>query len=118
MPELLTLVTQQESLQKAPSWLRERQQAGQHAWQASSWPTRKTEDWKYTSLWQFGQEQFVHQVSQPDSGLNVPALGGTMLVFVDGFFREDLSNLSNLKDWNWCASVTPATNRPTSFVPG
>lgn len=97
MPELLTLVNNQhESMQEAPAWLRERQEAGQHAWQASSWPTRKTEDWKYTSLHALDREFTVatrSEANREQLGLNVPALGGTMLVFVDGFFREDLSNL-------------------------
>jgi len=93
MPELLTPLKEQGS----PGWLRERQQAGQKAWQASPWPTRKTEAWKYTSLHALDQDFSAATQSQANREqlkLDVPQLGGNMLVFVDGFFRDDLSNWS------------------------
>lgn len=47
-----------------PRWKMLRQQAEEQFAQ-NGLPGRKEEDWKYTSLWQLGQEQFKHRVSQP-----------------------------------------------------
>jgi len=93
MPELLTPQASNDS----PDWLRDRQQAGQNAWQTAAWPTRKTEAWKYTSLHALDREFSAAtrtEANREQLGLNMPALGGNMLVFVDGFFRADLSNIS------------------------
>lgn len=55
-------------------------------------PTKKQEDWKYTSLWELGQQSFVHQVSQAGQVNIHPfklANDAHRLVIVDG--RVDLT---------------------------
>jgi Fe-S cluster assembly protein SufD len=77
-----------------PDWLQERQAAGRAAWAASELPTRKTEDWKYTSLHKLNRDFDVAEPSaatKQELGFDYPSLGDTRLVFVDGFLREDLS---------------------------
>jgi Fe-S cluster assembly protein SufD len=78
----------------APDWLRDRQAAGRSAWAASELPTRKTEDWKYTSLHKLNRDFEVAEPSaatKSELGFDYPNLGSTRLVFVDGFLREDMS---------------------------
>lgn len=96
MPELFIPAAQQNP----PAWLRDHQRAGQTAWQAASWPTRKTENWKYTSLHALNRDFSAATASQANReqlGLDMPALGGSMLVFVDGFYRDDLSTLVDVE---------------------
>ena len=81
----------------APQWLSERQNAGRRAWAASAMPTRKTEAWKYTSLHRLDADFAVAQpsvASQAELAFEHPALGGSKLVFVDGYLRADLSCLA------------------------
>ena len=85
-----------QTVQAAPAWLQDRQAAGRELWSASPAPTRKTEAWKYTSLHPLDRE-FVAAEPNPvnPAALNIalPTLGGSRLVFVDGYWCEDLSLL-------------------------
>ena len=80
----------------APDWLQARRLAGRAAWKNSHLPTRKTEDWKYTSLFALKQS-FTAATESSESaqeiGLDLPQLSGSRLVFVNGFWREDLSEI-------------------------
>ena len=80
----------------APDWLQARRLAGRAAWKNSHLPTRKTEDWKYTSLFALKQP-FTAATESSESaqeiGLDLPQLSGSRLVFVNGFWREDLSEI-------------------------
>lgn len=78
----------------APVWLQGWLQSGRARWEASSLPTRKTENWKYTSL------QALQQVFAPadsgdmvldKAGVELPEFGGIRLVFVNGHYRAELS---------------------------
>jgi Fe-S cluster assembly protein SufD len=80
-----------------PQWLQDRQASGRAAWKASELPTRKTEAWKYTSLHTLNREFEVAEPSaatKEELGFDYPDLGGAKLVFVDGFLREDLSQMA------------------------
>ena len=70
--------------QGGPEWLEARRRAGRALWSASQKPTRKTEDWKYTSLHKL--ERGFSPAPQPiaDHGLELPDFGGSRLVLVDG----------------------------------
>lgn len=96
MPDLMHHILDAASV-AAPQWLSERQNAGRRAWAASAMPTRKTEAWKYTSLHRLDADFAVAQpsvASQAELGFEHPALGGSKLVFVDGYLRADLSCLA------------------------
>ena len=81
---------------EVPDWLQARRLAGRAAWDNGSLPTRKTEDWKYTSLFALEQD-FVaapeSTASAADLDLDLPELAGSRLVFVNGYWREDLSTV-------------------------
>ena len=79
-----------------PEWLAEHQASGREAWAASELPSRKTEDWKYTSLHALNLEfEAAHPsaASKEELGFDYPYLGGAKLIFVDGYLREDLSRM-------------------------
>lgn len=64
-------------------------------------PGKKQEDWKYTSLWQLGQEQFVYQLSEHSLDADtIDRLAlvshAYRLVIVDGVFQPELSRLEGL----------------------
>ncbi len=73
------------------------------AWQASVWPTRKTEAWKYTPLKALGETHFCalkqSAVLTPSAAAKaaIADLNAITLVFVDGHLDvEASSNLQNL----------------------
>lgn len=64
-------------------------------------PGKKQEDWKYTSLWQLGQEQFVYQAAETTldaETIDRMALVSEAyrLVIIDGVFQPELSRLTDL----------------------
>ena len=72
---------------EVPDWLQARRLAGRAAWDNGSLPTRKTEDWKYTSLFALEQDFIAAPESTTDAaelGLDLPELSGSRLVFVNG----------------------------------
>ncbi|MBA6413380.1 Fe-S cluster assembly protein SufD [Parahaliea sp. F7430] len=79
----------------APTWLADIHARGKAVWQNTPMPTRKTEAWKYTNLLPLQQRfQAPDKSNTPEvSGINYPQLGGSTLVFVDGFYREELSKI-------------------------
>jgi len=94
MPDLMHHILDAASV-AAPQWLSERQAAGRKAWAASALPTRKTEAWKYTSLQPLTGDFAVAEpsvASKAELGFEHPDLGGSKLVFVDGYLRADLSD--------------------------
>jgi len=81
-----------DSVDSAQSpWLQERQAAGRAAWAEARTPTRKTEAWKYTSVHALDQD-FATAPSAAAIEPDLPALGSTRLVFVDGTYRAELSS--------------------------
>jgi Fe-S cluster assembly protein SufD len=72
--------------QQSPAWLTSLRQSGAAAWQAASWPTRKTEHWKYTPLAPLQKKRFELVPSAASSAVFddwIP-LEATRLVFVNG----------------------------------
>jgi len=77
------------SAQHGPDWLQGLRNEGAKQWQKVTWPTRKNELWKYTSL-QSLQKQTFTQWAQQDSDwqdqVKLVNLDATRLVFVNGVF--------------------------------
>lgn len=82
------------------TWRRLRKQ-GQQQFALKGLPSKKDEDWKYTSLWQLTQQSFNHDVTQPgqvvvsDWQLLTDAY---QLVIVDGHVDFTASSLSGLPE--------------------
>jgi Fe-S cluster assembly protein SufD len=79
----------------APPWLQDYLRGGRLRWEGAALPTRKTEQWKYTSL------QALQQTYAPasegatvlaDAGVELPGFGGFRLVFVNGHYAPEYSD--------------------------
>ncbi|HYG87703.1 MAG TPA: Fe-S cluster assembly protein SufD [Azospirillum sp.] len=83
----------------ALSWVRDLREQGRNRFAELGFPTTKVEAWKYTSLKLL--ERVAFQPAKPAAaGVHfdlLPHVGkGPRLVFVDGFFRADLSSTGGL----------------------
>lgn len=99
-------------------WKTLREQA-QHQFARMGLPGRKEEDWKYTSLWQFGQEQFVHQVSQPGyADIHELKLveDAYRLVIVDGRVDLTASSIDRLPEGLTVTPLSQSIDRASEFL--
>ena len=98
-----------ESLLDAPlpqgaAWLDAIRRENLDALVATGLPDTRNEAWKYTALRALGQRRFVQGDAQAATrdidakALSLPGVAGPHLVFVNGVFREDLSQLDALPD--------------------
>lgn len=86
--------------QTANPLLKTERLAAQLALAERGWPTRRDEDWQYTPLNSFLQNQFgckmgYSQLSMADILSRVPSEDVIRLVFVDGHFDDNLSDSLN-----------------------
>lgn len=78
------------------------QQQGLQQFETMPFPSRKTEDWKYTSLFALTKDDYNRAVQDVpadiDSALyDVKDLDAYRLVFVNGVFNSDLSDINSLE---------------------
>lgn len=83
--------------QDAPVWLSELQQLGLDEFKQKPWPTRKTEAWKYTSLYglttaDYNQPVTNFTVENAAELASIDGLETQKLVFVNGQFNAELSD--------------------------
>ena len=79
----------------APPWLKDYMQAGRARWDASPMPTRKTEQWKYTSLQSLQAAYAVPSngaMELADAGIELPRFDGYRMVFINGHFCPEHSD--------------------------
>ena len=97
------LLTPQLNIRSSvPEWLQARRLTGRAGWNNGSLPTRKHEDWKYTSLMPLQQDFSpapVHEACGSDLALELPEPNGNRLVFVNGYWQEELSMLEADSAW-------------------
>lgn len=88
-----------QTLADAPAWLASRRQQALERFAAEGWPTTKLEDWHHTSLAFLEQATYTRPVSA-DVAAQVKAVkqneAGHWLVFVDGRYSAQLSNVGNM----------------------
>ena len=85
--------------QQSPDWLAGLRQQAAEDWLQASWPTRKTEHWKYTPLLPLQKDGFKHwakATSDWQRAVEFIDLDATRLVFVNGVF--DAANSSALPE--------------------
>ena len=82
---------------KEPEWLLAlRREAFAHH-QELGWPTRKHEDWRFTSVKSIAGMKALPAMAPPAANLPLPDfVSGCRLVFVNGFLNEELSALDQL----------------------
>jgi Fe-S cluster assembly protein SufD len=79
----------------APPWLQDYLQAGRARWEASPMPTRKTEQWKYTSLRSLQPDYAPASdggIVLADAGIDLPRFDGFRMVFINGHFCPEHSD--------------------------
>ena len=84
------------------SWLQTLRQTALQQFERHGLPSRKQEDWKYTSLWELGQQTFSHspaEVVLTNQQCEQVALleSAYRIVIVDGIYVAALSQLDNLE---------------------
>jgi len=92
-------------------WLNDLRKQATEQFNAQGLPSKKVEDWKYTSLWNFGRQSFSHDAAANSVSLEQveqAALlnGGYRVVIVDGQFSSELSQLDNLETGLTVSSLT------------
>ncbi|MDO8827438.1 Fe-S cluster assembly protein SufD [Methylophaga sp.] len=99
-------------------WHTLRQQA-KAQFERNGLPGRKEEDWKYTSLWSLGQEQFKHQVSQPGiADIHELKLveDAYRLVIIDGRVDLTASSLDKLPEGLTVSPLSQSIERASEFL--
>lgn len=79
----------------APAWLQDYLQDGRERWKASAMPTRKTEQWKYTSLRSLRSDYAAASdgaVVLAEAGVELPRFDGFRMVFVNGHYCPEHSD--------------------------
>lgn len=83
-------------------WLDEARRGNRDAFAGAGLPDTRVEAWKYTALRALAQRSFVHGDAQAatravdPAAFALPGIDGPRLVFVNGVFRADLSQLADL----------------------
>lgn len=82
--------------QQSPEWLNSLREQGASTWAKASWPTRKTENWKYLSLAPLQQYQQLGWGAAAESHaldeVEQLQLDATRLVFINGRFSSEHSS--------------------------
>lgn len=102
-------------------WLQTLRQQARGQFERHGLPAKKVEDWKYTSLWQLGQENFTHEASP--SSLDAKRCAEVALleqayrlVIVDGQFSAELSQLENLESGLTLAPLTASLDQAENLL--
>ena len=85
------------------SWIQEIRQQALAQFNQSGLPSKKVEDWKYTSLWELTQLQFSHlvepvEISEQQCEQLALLEDAYRVVIVDGVFSAGLSKLTPLQE--------------------
>ena len=84
------------------SWLKTMRDKARTQFNEYGLPSKKVENWKYTSLWELTQQSFNHQalavtVSQKECQGIALLEDAYRVVIIDGVFDAELSQLDNLQ---------------------
>lgn len=85
-------------------WLDEARRENRDAFAGAGLPDTRVEAWKYTALRALAQRSFAHGDAQAatravdPAAFALPGIDGPRLVFVNGAFRADLSQLADLPE--------------------
>ena len=80
-----------------PAFLADLNSQGREAFAKASLPTRKTENWKYTSLYNLSQIEFAAAANNSlnaelEQAATIPGFEAARLVFINGVLNEQLSD--------------------------
>ncbi len=84
----------------SPLWLKQLRGSGLSRFQELGVPTTKDEEWKYTNLTSLLEHRFkiptTHEIEEPDAFNAYCSAEEINIVFVNGIFLKELSNLKDL----------------------
>ncbi|MGI9295325.1 MAG: Fe-S cluster assembly protein SufD [Pseudomonadales bacterium] len=105
MPELFSQENAAKLARNTPPlpWLAEQREAALASWLDYPWPTRKTEDWKYTSLDALAQGDYARfsaaeRPAIPSSRYHVEGLVADRLVFINGQLAPELCSSAGISN--------------------
>lgn len=109
----------------SPDWLRNINDAGAALLRSAAWPTRKTEQWKYTSLRPLEQLDYLgrrgraqENAAELHSACSVEGLSSYRLVLVNGVYSEQLSEFDKLPADVELVTFTQADQTQAAWISG
>lgn len=93
---------------QALPWLRQQRQQALTHYAKVGLPGVRDEQWRYTNLRALKNRVFTMPLENQDTSLTLPASDNPRLVFVDGFYRADLSNNDSLVSVIRCTNLVDA----------
>jgi len=108
--------TVERRLAVSPPWLASLREGGRDRFELLGFPTRRDEEWRYSSVKSIVEGPCREPIEAAGAGVDisgyrVPALDGVRLVFVDGLYREDLSDREALAPGITVETMTEAIAR-------
>jgi Fe-S cluster assembly protein SufD len=96
----------EDQLPGSTGWITELRERGLETYKANGWPGTHLESWKYTSLQEAKETEYAAPLTLGDADVDradveaftLDGAEAAQLVFVNGSFREELSNLGPVPD--------------------
>src|SRR5262245_24050364 len=92
-----------ESHRDEPQWLRDLRERSFAQFQSAGFPSVQNEEWKYTNVASIARAKFSPVIAANGTGFSKTSVPftyeetrGSVFVFVNGIFRDDLSSLESL----------------------
>lgn len=99
--------------ESAPQWLRDIRQQSKNWLSSLSVPTRKDEDWRFIDLSSLTAGKFITvQSTGANSRSPLPEMENSRLVFINGIYNSELSDVSGLSSDVYIGSLD---NLPTEY---
>lgn len=100
------------------TWLQEKRDSARLHFEKIGLPGVRDEDWRYTNLRNLKSNTYALSQPNTDSAPSLEASDNPRMVFVDGHFRDDLSNSKELSDGMVFASLAEVLAAQPEMVEG
>ncbi len=120
MSRVLDNTTERVMDRLEPSWIETLRSLGREKFDGSGYPTVRDEAWRFTNVEAIAQTRWRdaspgEDVTSADvARLAIPDLDAAVAVFVDGVFRENLSDLTGLGTGVTCCLIAEAFDRESA----
>lgn len=106
---------------KSPLWLKTMRHHALERFNAMGLPTIRQDDWKYTKITPLTQHRYSapsesQASSEQIASLTIPDLECYTLIFSDGQYQAELSNLSSLPSGVICCSLSEAVTQHATIL--
>ncbi|MEM8674654.1 MAG: Fe-S cluster assembly protein SufD [Cyanobacteria bacterium P01_G01_bin.67] len=103
---LTGLLQQCQVDESAPQWLKDIRQQSQSWLSRLAIPTRKDEDWRFIDLSSLTATKFISHQNSPATCKSLPETSNSRLVFVNGVYRPEQSDVSGLPQGIYVGNLT------------